>query len=220
MKLIHPLIDKQIVFTQTDEHLLVVENQSEFFNLTKELYDQHEGLNGNWVLSDVDELNIAKKSLFIYDFYSLSCNSKKIQNLLINELCDIATSQDFLQQVSYINQAILQFNDLLLQNTSLNLAGKDEFTVEDIIKLSSFHVNEESNLLDRFMTYIDLFVKLKNINLVVLVNSFAVFDCTQVRQLLKQFHYWGLKTLFIEPRDNDDIFPVPKIIIDKDLCVL
>lgn len=217
MKLVHAHLERQINF---EEHMfwsLAVENPHEFYNLSNDLYRQSIGEEGEFILSDNnDALNVEKVTLLLHDFYSLSCNTKKTENLLQNTIIDTINNGDFLEQISQLNQKLILLNDKVLREIDLEIKY-DELTIDKIVKISNFKFEEESKLLNKIVTFIDLNIKLRKIKLVVFVGLFNVLEENEIQSLLKQLKYMQMPALFIDTKAvNIDCFQ--KIIIDKDLC--
>lgn len=222
MKLVHPNIETHIDFSKNKIYSLIVENSKEFYNLTHQLYKQvNVGEDvGQWVLSNNKILNIAKTTLFIYDYYNIDFNSKKIQTLITNEVESVANANDLHFNISQINTLISQINEVIFENIDIPLTSDFEFCLADLIKLSAYKINKENDFLNSIHTYVDIFQKLKNIELVVFVNLFSVLEQEEIENLLKQLKYMNINVLMIDGFDKYNLKNVEKIIIDNDLCVI
>ena len=107
-------------------------------------------------------------------------------------------------------------NDKVLREIDLEIKY-DELTIDKIVKISNFKFEEESKLLNKIVTFIDLNIKLRKIKLVVFAGLFNVLEENEIQSLLKQLKYMQMPALFIDTKVvNIDCFQ--KIIIDKDLC--
>lgn len=221
MKLVNPRLDKHINFMNSNVWLLVIENPNEYYILLNDLIQQENGNEGNWVLSeDNDILNISKSAVLIYDYFNIDFKSKKIDNLIKSTILQVAKEGDFLEKLSNINKEIITLNNDLMSQINLPLIANEDVTFEDVYKISNFSINEDKTLLERISTYVDIFVKLNNAKLVVFVNPFAFLSNDQLHSLIKEFNYKNIKMLFIDYQNRKLPCEFAKIIIDKDLCII
>jgi len=222
MKLIHSHIDVEFDFDKNSSQLLIIENSSEFFELTHQLYRQCEGAgDGEWVLSDDSQiLSLQKLSEIITEYYSFSLNNKKIENLLNGELLSLLKSGDYFEEFSLINKNLIAINEDLSMRLDFPVSYSEEFLFEDFIKFSHYKINENLGLTEKLLTYIDIYVNIKNIKLAIFVNLFSILSEDDIKKLLKQLEYMQIKVFFIESQLKYDIKSMQKTIIDNDLCVI
>lgn len=220
MKLVHPNIDKILNFDLKNVFSLIIENPEEYFNLTNQLVMQSEGGDGDWVLSDVLPLELSKNILVIYDFYHLDCNNKKFDNMLKTEIMKLPKSVDFNEYVTNINKEIAKLNDKIISNLPIKVFVNDDISFEQILKLSKFSFKEETKLLERLINYIENYLQLSTLKVVVLIGSKSVLDNDHIKLLIKDLEYKDLKILLIDSQDRFLDYDCEKIIIDNDLCVI
>ena len=217
MKIVHQNLQRQINFEEHQFWSLVIENPKEFYRLSSDFYKQSIGEDGGFVVSHNNEsINAEKSMLLIHDYYSLSCNNKKTESLLQNTILDTINNGDFIELISQINQKIILLNDKVLSEIDLDIKY-DELTIDKIVKLSNFKFEEESKLLNKIVTLIDLNIKLRKIKFIVFIGIFNVLERQEIKDLLKQLKYMQMSALFVDSKTSD-IECFQKIIIDKDLC--
>lgn len=218
MKLVHSNISRHIDFEKTEIYQLVIENANEFYKLTKEIISQCNGENGEWVLSETFPIELNKNVLIMYNFYDLSCNNKKTENLLKTQILKLANEVDFVETLSNINKALIEFNDLIVENIDFNLETKSEYSVEELLKFIKYSFSEEENLLEKIVSYINVHSKLSKIKLVIFIGLSAYLNEEEIKNLTKDIVYKDLRVLFIESKERQKLEDEIKIIIDKDLC--
>lgn len=218
MKLVHSNISRHIDFEKTEIYQLVIENANEFYKLTKEIISQCNGENGEWVLSETFPIELNKNALIMYNFYDLSCNNKKTENLLKTQILKLANEVDFVETLSNINKALIEFNDLIVENIDFNLETKSEYLFEELLKFIKFSFSEEENLLEKIVSYINVHSKLSKIKLVIFIGLSAYLNEEEIKNLTKDIVYKDLRVLFIESKERQKLEDEIKIIIDKDLC--
>lgn len=220
MKLVHPRIDCQFDFNKSQFYNLVVENPNEFFLLTQQIINQSEGKEGEWSLSEILPIELQKNLIALYDYYNLSCNSKKVENLLKSEIVKISTSLDFCEIISKINKDVLEFDEMIISNLPFKILSNNELGLDEICKISKFTFSEKGGLLERIVNYIDVYSHLTSIKVVVLIGITNVLNKTELISLIKDVNYRGLNVLIIEIQDKGIIDKKSTIIIDNDLCII
>ena len=219
MKLVHKNIDK--ILNLTCPNLLIVENSKEFLYLVSQFFQQVNGGEGDWVLSEnTQTLQLDKCCLFIYDYLNLNFSGKKIENLINNEALKLLKEGDFISQIFEIKSKMAEINNALLDEIDLPIFSKDEFSYDDFIKVSNYAINEEIDLPSKIITYIDIFIKLGKIKLVVLVDLFHYLTQQEVELLIKNIQYLDVSVLLIDSQDKYTNLKIEKTIIDDDLCLI
>ena len=220
MKLVHINISRHIDFDINFCYSLIIENSTEFYRLTNELYQQTNGEVGNFVLSDNEILDISKNCLFFYDYYTNFLNSKKIQNILNNKITQIIQENDFYKEFSQINKILIDINDKIKENIDINIEYNQEFNSDSLIKSSNYKISQTNTLLENIINYIDFYVQNTKINTIIFVGAFTVFDQSTIEIFIKQLKYMQLNILFIDSYQKYKINNIETIIIDNDLCVI
>lgn len=218
MKMVHPNISRHIDFEKAENYQLVIENAKEFYKLTKEIISQCNGENGEWVLSETFPIELNKNALIMYNFYDLSCNNKKTENLLKTQILKLANEVDFIETLSNINKALIDLNDLIVENIDFNIETKSEYSFEELLKFVKYSFLEEENLLEKIVSYINVHCKLSKIKLVIFIGLSAYLNEEEIKSLTQDIAYKDLRVLFIESKERQKLEDEIKIIIDKDLC--
>lgn len=219
MKIVHEYLNEAIDFESNSVYSLIIENSELFYKLTNDLFLECNGEDGDFVLSNNFKLDkFEKQAIFIYDYFNLSCSGVKVDKLIKSAVLQKLNELDNFELMGRINQAIIEINEKVIDLVDLDLSFDDEFDYEKLIKISNFKIKEDSILIERLYSYIDIFVKLKNIKLVIFINLFNYFSEKQVKELLKQLGYNELNVLLVNSYDKYQIENAKRIIIDEDLC--
>ena len=219
MKIVHPHLVRQIDFSKEEFYALIIENQKEFFSLTKELYNQVGGGEGNFVLSEkCESLSIEKNVLFIYDYFSIGLNSKRIDNLLNASAINIIKEGDYIELITELNQKFIEFHEKVVDSFDLDVTYDDDLTFEKLVKLANYKISYNNDLLESILTYIDIHIKLQKIKVVVLVGAQTYFSQEEFDKLLKQIEYYDINLLLIDNRRSLDLKGIKCYTIDDDLC--
>ena len=218
MKLVYPNIDTQLNFDKSGCSL-IVENSQMYFKLCTELIGQCSGGEGNFVLSDNNViLQIDKVCEVLFDYFNLTLNSKKTNNLLLKTLGEIVMHGDYTKELTDINGDIIKFNDKLLSQTDLPVVCGDEIEFENLLKMSNYKFNESIDITNKIADYVEIMLKLKSFNIIILINSFCILSEDEIKSIIKQFEYMNIKIFFVDPIQKYKFDNCQSIVIDNDLC--
>lgn len=221
MKLVHPDIDIPIDFETCHCYNLIVENPKAFFSLTKDIIDQANGNDGDFILSKNSKiLDIDKNCLVLYDFFNISFSSKKIVNLISNSVLDLLKAKDFIEDFANINQQFILLNEKVSRELDFPIEFEDEFSYDSFVKFSNYKISPSKNLAERIFDYVNLYYKIVGISTVIFVNLNLFLPQKDIEALVKQLSYMQLNILFVDAVDILTIKDCKKIIIDNDLCVI
>ena len=220
MILSHFDIERKMDFSKNDCYSLIIENANEFFRLTKEMYNQVNGEEGNFVLYENGILEIKRKCLFIYDYYTDIFSNKKVINILNTKILDFLKEHDFLSKFSQLNKIMIDINEQVAQEISANLEFNQEFGYDSFIKFSNYKFTQNKDFVENLVNYIDFYVQSTKTQIVIFVHLFSVLNKEQIEQLIKQMRYMQLNVLLIDSRQIYKLKDVETIIIDEDLCVI
>ena len=219
MKLVHPHISVFIDFSLSDNYQLVIESPTEFFGKITELYNQINGGEGNFVLSDSNEIiDVSKNIVIITDYINFSLNTKKNLSEVNSIMLSNLKKNDFSEELSKINSQIFNLNDALADLSMLPVEY-NELTNETLVKLSSYYFDDSLSLPQKISTYAKLLCYNKKTKVMVFVNLPDFLSMEDINLLIKDINYNSLKILFINSHLYD-IKSVKNIIVDKDLCVI
>lgn len=221
MKMVHKEIDKQIDFAENPIWRLIIEEPTEFYKLVSELNRQMKGEDGCFVLSESGNmLELEKSCLLIYDFYNFSLNNAKTDKLISTHIINIMREMDIIQPLVQMNKSLIEINDKILENIGLPITFEAELTIEKLVKISEFSIEEEQTLLGKILTYIDIMIELKNIKCVVFVGIEQVLSFQDIETLIREMKYKNICLLLIESRESGNSLDIGQIIVDKDLCII
>lgn len=220
MKLINNRYQQHMDFDECPSWFLVVENSHEYLKVVEELRSEcAEGEESEFVFSDNSNiLSMSKTCLLLYNYFDLDINNKKIVNEINSRVLDFVSKNDFVQDFCEVNKILININDKILENFDLDIEYDDDFSYDKFIKLSSYKISEQSKFVDKVMSYIKLYTKLKNTKLVVFIGLSMYLSKEEIQLFIKELNYLELKCLFVEPYQKYKIENSKIIIIDEDLC--
>ncbi len=221
MKLVHPELENQIVFSENKINILTVENKNFFIKLIEELLQQINGDEGSFILSENNkELEISKFCQMIIDPFNLEFNNKKIVNTIYSKLKDLTIDEFHYLETLNIKRDILKYIDRIIFDYDIPLEVDNDFDITALFKALNIKVeNENSSLLEKLMNYISLLTDLTNTRLFILLNLKQFFSYDELKAFYSFVNYTKISVLlleavFIEPKHEDE----KHYIIDTDLC--
>jgi len=217
MKLAHPQINTIINFKENPIWFLVVENKKQYYSYAFQLYNQSLGAGGDFCISlQNNVLDFAKNVLYMHDFINVDFSSKKVKNAIETAVLEEIKNSDYLLELANITTSLTMLNDKILSQIDLPIEFSEEFTVEKFVKISEYSILSEQTLLDKIITYVDVFLKLKKIKIVIFVGLLSFLTNQELEELITQLKYMEIKVIFLDGIDLNVKYP--KIIIDNDLC--
>lgn len=221
MKIVHPLLERPITFTENEVQVLAIENQHAFTSFVSELVDQTNGSEGDFVFSREDvPVALSKEAEIIINPLNLDCNQRRIVNRLFTILSDLAIGEDFYLETVTLRGAICQYIQKLTEGVPFPLAFNEEPGINDILKAAGVHFDfESSSFLSRLIDYFTVLQDFCHISLFVLVNIKTWLNQDDLLQLYKDAEYKKYTLFLIENSVQKSELPQEVLrIIDDDLC--
>ena len=220
MKLVHPKLEGQIIFSDEKPCQWVIESPEDFSAYVQELLRQSEGEEGQFVLSDGDkEKDISKYAEVIINPFAVNINDRKILNRLYSELSELAVGEEEYMQTQEIKSK-LQAYFLELEHISPYILEID--TELDITAIFKAMCIKFSNYTDDFVgnlnQYIKIMAELMYKKVIVLVNIGSYVSKEQLEQIVKGSAYNEIALLMIEKVQRELKDRAYQYIIDTDRC--
>ncbi len=218
MKLKLENIEQEFDYDKNNVCQLVLEDPEMFFNLTNGLIKQANGDEQVCFLYDKDkDLDLSKYAEIVSDYYSFSCNSKKINSLVQKKILQICENLDFAEDLDKLNKILSKFINKISDNVDIPIETNKDIQFPEIVKFMDIDVRESESLLDRLLDYINILGKLKNTKLLILFNPTLYLSEKKIKILFKQCVYNEIKVFLVCNLDNN-LFADKKVVIDKELC--
>ncbi len=190
-----------------------IENKDYFYRTISLLND----FNNNEDLKE--EINFIDKIDFkmIIDYFNVDLNDKKTLNAVIKyvkENIDVLNYDKLLR--SY--QRLCTLFSSSLENIDIPINIEEDINIDNIIKLMNIKINKEDSILKNLFILIDVIKKIKNYNLLILVNLKQYLTKEELNEVYKYAIYNNVTLLLI---DNTS-YGIPqkyekKLIIDDNL---
>lgn len=221
MKLVHPLLEQQIMFSENNVNVLVIENRKFMSEFVQEFNNQINGLEGRFVLSDSGkEAKIDKKVEIIIDYFNIDFNNKKIRNKLYKFMLETAMNEEFYVKTTEVKNTILKYLYDIEEKIEFELTNDEEFDITLIFKAINvkFEVNELS-FSEKLVEYLKLLSNLGTIKIFILINLKSFVSDEELKEIYKYTIYNKLNLLLIENMESNAHFQEEVVhIVDEDLC--
>lgn len=201
---------------------LVIENIELFRIVVEDINKERlKEINGFKLYNEnYEEIDINKNIIFINNLMLLDLNEKIILNSLYKDIKEEAMV-NYYKEFDMLEKNINQFIKNAIFNNNYNLIYDCSLNIEDLLKISNLKFNQEDNIIDKFLSYLNLikdYLKIKNI---ILINSRNYFTDEEYKNLFEEVKRKDISLLFIENYNNRVSFSNEKLyIIDSNLCEL
>ena len=218
MKLAHFDFDNTFEISSDRVNVLVVEPEDIFFNYCRELLGQISGETGNFCLSEGDEsLRLDKAGSFVWDYFSLQSNDKKLTAKLYSSLQQIAETH-FLSEYQQILSLFADLFSKLNAESDCPISYDEEAGLPALFKSFDVKIEQENGLLEKLL----LFVRLQTTFFKTKCFFFANLKTVLTEHSLMTFyHEMQLNDVCIFLLENSQKPKLPSeivTIIDRDLC--
>ncbi len=221
MKLVHPDIKNQIIFSENKVNVLTIENKTFFTEIVSEFFSQYSGNEGKFILSEDDkELSIPKTCELILNPINLDINNKQNLNKIYSILKQSISDEYNYLKTCTIKSAILKHIDDVLLSLDIPLKRSEELDLISIFKAVNISFETEyTNLLEKIIDYISASVELNQIKCFIFINLKQFLNFKDLSELYKFARYIKINLFLIEGVYTSTKEDCEKsYIIDKDLC--
>ena len=221
MKFYYTRIDE--VFNICHDYIneIIIENQGLFSDICEDIYQQIEGNDGQSIVSiDNVPIDIRKNVELITQFVPFELNKKGLLNKVISRAEKMAIEPDYYEITMTELANIEKFMWKITENMGGNFVYS-KLSIGNVIKsLGIEFEDDEKNLCEKILDYMELVKEYDNDKLFVFVNLRSYIsdnDCIRLYDtiLRKQFN-----TLMIENCEHEVCPTEKRIIVDKDNCVI
>ena len=222
MKIINKNWQRKIEIVENTIYTLVFENKKYYRENIKELISQHKGNEGNFIYSnDNNEISFEKSSYIITDIFNIEINSKKILTKIYNSL--LKQIIDDTVEYNELTTHIRAYFEKLIFNSPFEVEQGEEIDINSFLKLGDFRIHiEEDDILEKFIKFLKVLVKLCGINIIFIVGLHNVFTDEEIKEIYKEVCVNKISIINIEYRQFDNLSDenyIEKVyIFDKDNC--
>lgn len=221
MKLVNSDYNISISLDEETIQVLTIENQQAFRKMVGELWNESEGREGSWIISDNSSpVQLAKSITVVFNPYSIDANDKKVISKLYSELGELA-SEKYMMEVETINSHVVNLISGITQDVPYFIDFRTDMDLQALFKMYNIKIDVEYNsLLERITDYIRAFHNICNIQLFVFISLKEYLSCDELKLLYEFVLYEKVHLMLIEGHQSANMELEKHLIIDKDLCVI
>jgi len=222
MKLVHTMLENEILQEQQTSGFLVVENPDFLLKICRDLLSQCGGEDGGFVLSDQHKpLSIALNLHFIDNPLRIDHNPRKAVTALYKELEAHLAENPASAELQSLMERMTELLSQILLESRMGLAELEQPSWNSVLKFFDVSFcSDHSGLEEAISDYLNIARSYLGFSFFVLFGACQFLTKERLEMLCKQNAYDGLKLLFIESFLPDDKRPagVRSLVVDKDLC--
>lgn len=218
--LANPNIETTIELESDRVNIIIIENAHEYFKVVSSMISAMQGEESNFTFwENNDKIQASKCGELLLNNFSFDFADKKIITLLYKKLQIEFNNGDFLLSFNKINAEIGAFLQNLFMQIDFSL-DYSELNIEDLLKACSVKpAKEYESLLDKIVSYINIFLELKSIKFFVFIGLKDVLSDDDLTLLYRHCEMQKVSLLLFESSKKRDLLPQEKaIIITEDLC--
>lgn len=198
MKLAHIALENQIDFKDDKIVFWDIEDTQIYYEFVKELKNQIDGEDGNFVLSsNLKSIKLDSNAEIIVGPFDMDFDSKKIANLISKRIVKTAVEDEYFIKFQTIEKSIMEYLRNLIIDADLPVeVGPIE--IENLIKASSFKTSESNSFYDNLVNYVSLLLNLSKPKLLILVDIKRYIKPESFTQFLNFLQYEDINVLFVD----------------------
>ena len=198
MRLAHIALENQIDFKDDKIVFWDIEDTQIYYEFVKELKNQIDGEDGNFVLSNnFKSLKLDSNAEIIVGPFDMAFDSKKIANLISKRIVKTAVEDEYFIKFQTIEKSIMEYLRNLIIDADLPVeVGPIE--IENLIKASSFKTSESNSFYDNLVNYVSLLLNLSKPKLLILVDIKRYIKQDFLAEFLNFLQYEDVNVLFID----------------------
>lgn len=220
MKLVHPRLKGQLLFLEGKLCEWIIESPELFTEYLQELYEQKNGKEGGFILSErEEEIDLGKKSEIILNPFDVNINDKKILSKLYSELVKLTMNEEMYLQTQKIKDELEEYFYNLEYQSSYFLQMNREFSFSNLLKTVEVKFQDTTeSFLEKLIQYIKIQAELFHCRLIIFVNIRSFLTTENLRILLDEVLRYEVAILLLENQQRKLLNHVNRYIIDNDQC--
>lgn len=221
MKLVFEKYDLTIPFVENQVTVISIESPRAYSEIIGDLWNQINGGDGRFVLSEKDKMySLSKEIVIIYNPFALSCNDKKILGKLYQEMNQIV-KEEYYEQKAEVNKIIIEFLDEVVKQVPYNIMYDLELDVANLFKIYNIQMDTNSeSLLEEIINYIKAMHRICEIDKYVFIDLKSYLMEDELQELYEFCFYEKVYLIIIESIHTQQYKSEKCWIIDKDLCTI
>ena len=223
-KLIHPDYDFKIDLSDGNATALFFDRADEYRHYVAELISQHEGNDGDFILSeDNNELSIASNMNIIADLFNIHLDDKRILSKL-QTMLKAYVSEDMFQKTQDMISAIEMYAEEIASSFQYQMRPNpiDSASLLKLLGLQPEYDYQDDK--EQILEYMNVFHDICGVGIFVIPNGFSAYNYDEIGMIADDSSRHGHSILFIEGNSASSYQKIPnginKIVVDSDGAVI
>lgn len=219
MKLAHPELKMTIDDNEGIINVIVIENENFFCKTVQDIYDQINGYDGKYVISNNNEpIQWSKHSELITQYVPFDINRKSLITKLYNKMKSEALENHYVETCE-ISGKIFEYVTRISSGINADIVFDDSIDIAGIFKLANIKFEESGDsIAEKMISYMLNVRELEGDKWFIAVGLKSYLNKEALREMYKTIFLNKLRLLLIENSDKETLEGEKKYIIDKDLC--
>lgn len=201
---------------------IVIENQYIFHRMISDIFNQINGKDGEFVLSeDYSPLDMRKNAELITHMIPFEVNQRDLINKLYSEMKTKAVNENNYQITQELMTHISKYLYFITEDMENELVADVPEDISGILKAFNVRFNDDSQRLsEKILEYMTAVNRFKGEKVFFFVNLRSYLTDKQAELLFKNILLKKMTAICIENIEHTRISSEKVIIIDKDMCVI
>ena len=202
-------------------NVLVVEHPQTMSQIIAELFQQCEGDDGNFVLSNKDKLyKINKEITLILEPFSINCNERKNIIRLHEELKN-QIEETMIEETLELNSRIISYLEKITMKVPYMTTFQFKYDIKGLFKLLRVELEHEgTSLCENIINYLKALNQLCNSEIFIFLNLKSFLSSSEIMSLYEFAFYNKINLVLIENTVYNKMEGEEIYIIDKDMCII
>ena len=220
MKLVHIGLETQIKFDKDYVNEWIIESPTFFTKYIKEMLNQINGIEGEFVLSDEEKTaNISKYVEVIINPFVVDVNDKKILSKIYDQLISIAVDEKNYMRTQEVTNELLSYLIDITNDSDYIMYVDAGLDMALLFKAAGVKMEQDdSDFLSNLIKYIELICNFFKRKLIILVNFRSYVCDSKYEEFINMCRYKKLNILLMESIKKDCVSGVKQYIMDRDQC--
>ena len=220
MKLICESYGIELELEESTTTVLSIEDPSLFSNFVSGLWNQSNGIESGFLLSNHGSaIDIGKKTEMLISPLMASANNKKVITKLYQEIGQIA-DEYYYEETARINQSIVSYLDKITKHMPYPMEFNLDMKSIDLFKLYNVSLDENGTLTERLLSYIRAFHQICSVSVFIILNIKQFISRNQLEELYRTLLYEKVYLLLVEGNYHGCYDNERNYIVDKDCCII
>lgn len=198
---------------------VTVEAPKVFRQMVGDIWNQSEGEEGGWILSQSEnELSISKVCEVVINPFFLNLNDKKMVTALYNQLKLIAETEQY-EATAEINSNLYAYIDGLISTLPYSMTCDMEVDMSSLFKTYHVRLDEYAGI-DGIIDYLRLRHQVIGIQVIIWINGKQYMTKEEFEEVYRALSYEKVQLVILEGSQSDRSEYEESLILDKDLCII